>query len=100
MVRAQIYPRFVSVSETATPLPALTAPGDRPVLRQASDAPLFRGNTPEGTDYTCSQCKASLLLEAVGPSQLWNVAFECGSCGGLSACPPWPPGTPLPQVRV
>ena len=36
----------------------------------------------------------------MGPAQLWNVALECGSCGGLSACPRWPPGKPLPQLRV
>lgn len=91
---------FVTASATATPLPPLTEADDRPVLRQGSTAPLFRGDTSEGMDYTCAHCQASLLLERVGPTQLWNVALECGSCGGLSACPPWPPGIPLPQLRV
>lgn len=90
----------MTASTNATPLPPLTEAGDRPVLRQGSAAPLFRGDTPEGTDYTCAHCQASLLLERVGPTQLWNVALECGTCGGLSACPPWPPGIPLPQQRV
>jgi hypothetical protein len=90
----------VTASAAATPLRSLTDSGHRPVLRQASSAPLLRGNTPEGTNYTCAHCEASLLLEGVGPTQLWNIAFECGSCGGLSACPPWPPGIPLPQLRV
>lgn len=38
------------VSASATPLPPLTEAGDRPVLCQGSTAPLFRGDTPEGTD--------------------------------------------------
>jgi hypothetical protein len=44
----------------------------------------------------CGLCSTNVLAEAVGEGDLWDLAFKCFECGGLSIGPLLPRGRPLP----
>lgn len=70
------------------------------LLPQGSTNPLFRGVWPDGFDYVCGVCGEMVIAESVVDGAIWDLAFRCFSCGGLSACPSFPPGEPLPRPVI
>jgi SEC-C motif len=66
------------------------------VLVQGSAAPVFRGTNPDGDSYLCGACESHVLAESVREGDLYDLAFRCGACGGLSIGPRLPAGRPLP----
>jgi len=81
-------------------LESVASPEGRPVLVQESPAPVLRGSEPDGFDYACGVCRDVTIVENTVDGQVWDLAFHCFSCGGLSASPRLPPGMPLARPYV
>jgi hypothetical protein len=70
------------------------------VLMQGSAEPIFRGTKPTGMTYRCGVCGTQVLAEATAEGDLYDVAFRCNSCSGLSMGPRLPAGRPLPWQQT
>jgi hypothetical protein len=73
--------------------PASTSEG-RSVLAPDSKAAL-RGHDPNGFDYVCGHCRDAVLVENTVEGEVWNLAFWCFKCKGISDAPSLPKGRPI-----
>jgi hypothetical protein len=81
-------------------LPAIEMSESLAILAQDSDDPVFRGVDRDGDDYLCGVCGSQILVQAAAEGDLYDLAFECHACGGLSIGPRLPAGRPLPWSRT
>jgi hypothetical protein len=79
-------------------LPVDQFPGS--VLIQGSEQPVLRDDWPQGIDYLCGHCQNMVIIASAADDQVWDVAFECFECKGLSASPSLPTGMVLPNVSL
>lgn len=70
------------------------------VLVQGSPHPVYRGVDPAGNRLLCGHCLTSVLAERVGEGEMYDLAFRCHACGGLSMGPRLPAGRPLPWQKT
>jgi hypothetical protein len=73
--------------------PATTSEG-RSVLAPDSKAAL-RGHDPHGFDYVCGHCRDTVLVENTVEGEIWDLAFRCFKCKGISDAPSLPKGRPI-----
>lgn len=69
----------------------------RPVIRQGSAAPVFRG-LGQG-HFLCGNCH-SILVENFEAASLVAIQIECFHCSKVSTTPEWPTSKPLPHSIV
>lgn len=72
---------------------------NRAVLIQGSNAPILKGNNPEGFNYLCSVCN-NILASGLLEGHVWNIDFRCHQCGSDCEGPDLPPGRPIPKSSV
>src|SRR3989442_6151594 len=70
------------------------------LLVQASRRPVLRDDWPDGFDYVCGHCGKMVIAECVMDGQIWDLAFQCFRCGGVSLSPVLPPARALPRCVV
>ncbi len=74
------------------------------LLVQASRKPVLRDDWPDGFDYVCGHCKKMVIASCVTGGQIWDLAFQCFRCKGISLSPVLPlqllpPSPPPPPPR-
>ena len=74
--------------------------GATEVLVQESVAPVLRDDWPDGFDYVCGHCGKMVLASCVVDDQLWDLAFQCFGCKGVSLSPALAAGMALPPRTV
>src|SRR6266550_763112 len=67
---------------------------------QGSVAPVLRDDWPDGFDYMCGHCGEVVLASCVADDQLWDLAFQCAGCKGVSLAPALPPAMVLPPGTI
>jgi len=70
---------------------------DQSIIIQTTPTPVLRGQMPGGFDYVCGRCEQSVLVENTIDGEIYDIAFSCANCGGLSTAPQRPPSQPLPK---
>lgn len=60
----------------------------------------MRDDWPNGFDYQCGHCGQMVLASCVVDDQLWDLAFQCYGCKGVSLSPALPPGMALPPGTI
>jgi hypothetical protein len=70
------------------------------LLLQGSPAPVFQDDWSQGFDYVCGHCKRVVLASCVVEDQLWDLAFQCFECNGVSMSPRLAAGMALPPRVV
>ncbi len=66
-------------------------------VQESESSPVLRDNWPDGIDYVCGHCEKVVLAACVADDQLWDLAFQCPGCKGVSMSPSLPRGMSLPQ---
>lgn len=66
-----------------------------PLISTTGKFPVLRGQKPGGVSYLCGRCRTFEVLENLIPGQVWDLAFRCPECKGISVAPRRPPGTPF-----
>ena len=82
------------------PLTAVEHADGIELLVQASRRPVLRDDWPNGFDYMCGHCGKMVIASCVTESQIWDLAFQCFRCGGVSLSPVLPPARALPRCVV
>ena len=82
------------------PLTAVDRADGIELLVQASRRPVLRDDWSDGFDYVCGHCRNMVIAERVMDDQIWDLAFECFRCKGVSLSPVLPPGRALPLCVV
>lgn len=80
-------------------IPVASAPSADGFIQQ-SGAPVLRDDWPDGFDYACGHCGQVVLVSCVAEDQLWDLAFQCFGCKGVSTTPALPPEMALPWGHV
>ncbi|HXG96087.1 MAG TPA: hypothetical protein VNJ06_03110 [Gemmatimonadales bacterium] len=82
------------------PLTAVQRADGIELLVQASRKPVLRDDWPDGFDYVCGHCKKMVIASCVTEGQVWDLAFQCFRCKGVSLSPVLPPERALPRCVV
>lgn len=67
---------------------------------QQTAEPVVRDDWPDGFDYVCGHCGQMVLASCVVDEQLWDLAFQCFGCKGISTGPALPPGMAVPPRTI
>ena len=73
---------------------------DIELLVQVSRRPVLHDNWPDGFDYVCGHCKKMVIASCVTDGQIWDLAFQCFRCKGISLSPVLPLDRALPRCVV
>ena len=82
------------------PLTAVERADGIETLVQSSRKPVLRDNWPDGFDYVCGHCKKMVIASCVTDGQVWDLAFQCFRCKGISLSPVLPLERALPRCVV
>lgn len=82
------------------PLTAVERANGIELLVQASRRPVLRDNWPDGFDYVCGHCRKTVIAKCIMDGQIWDLAFQCFRCRGVSLSPVLPVARALPRCVV
>src|SRR5437899_2291360 len=82
------------------PLTAVDRADGIELLVQTSRRPVLRDDWSDGFDYVCGHCRNMVIAERVMDDQIWDLAFQCFRCKGISLSPVLPPERAFPRCVV